>query len=133
MGYTFYQYLAFIQPDSDAEPGRLKLNLESFYTGGIRPPQIILTDKLITIAFDSYNFRIHYSDAPHVAAEAAALAEDSHADWSEKHFDKEKLKSSSKRFELSGDPDFDMDYFNDSLYIVEIIEQFNGVIVFNIS
>ncbi|PZR22645.1 MAG: hypothetical protein DI535_25700 [Citrobacter freundii] len=133
MGYTFYQYLAFIQPDSDAEPGKLKHYLESFYAGGVRPPQIILTDKLITVAFDSYNFRIHYSDEPHVAVEAAELAEDSDADWSEKHFDKEKLKSSSKRFELSGDPDYDMDYFNDSLYIVEIIEKFNGVIVFNIS
>ena len=37
-----------------------------------------------------------------------------------------------KRFEIWGDEDFDMDYFNDSLYIIEQIEKFDGIIIFNL-
>lgn len=133
MGYTFYRYLAFIQPGSDADLHVLKSSLEEFYAKGVHPPSIRLADKTITVAFDSYNFFIHLSDEPHVIKEAIEIADDSLTDWNDKHFNKDILKISNRRFEMWGERDDDMDYFNDSLFIVGIIEQFNGITVFNIS
>jgi hypothetical protein len=132
MAYTFYQYLAFIQPDSDADLTVLKNNLESFYAKSGRRPNISQTDKVITVNFDNYKFEISLSDGSHVIEEAAEIANDRATDYAENNFDKEKLKTSSKRFEISGEDDLDMDYFNDSLFIVETIEKFKGVIVFDV-
>ncbi len=132
MAYTFYQYLAFIQPDSDADLTVLKTNLESFYAKTNRRPNISQIDKTITVAFDNYKFEIFLTDESHVIEEAAEIANDRVTDYAENSFDKEKLKTSSKRFEISGEDDFDMDYFNDSLFIVEATEKFKGVIVFDV-
>jgi hypothetical protein len=133
MAYTFYHYLAFIQPDSDADLTVLKNNLESFYAKSSRRPNISQIDKVITVDFDNYKFEISLSDGSHVIEEAAEIANDRAADYAENNFDKEKLKTSSKRFEISGEDDIDMDYFNDSLFIVEITEKFKGVIVFDVN
>jgi hypothetical protein len=132
MAYTFYQYLAFIQPDSDADLTVLKNNLESFYEKSGRRPNISQIDKMITVDFNNYKFEISFSDGSHVIEEAAEIANDRATDYAENSFDKEKLKTSSKRFEISGEDDIDMDYFNDSLFIVETIEKFRGVIVFDV-
>jgi hypothetical protein len=132
MAYTFYQYLAFIQPDSDADLTVLKNNLESFYAKSSRLPKISQIDKAITVDFDNYKFEIFLSDGSHVIEEAAEMANDRVTDYAENSFDKEKLKTSSKRFEISGEDDPDMDYFNDSLFIVETTEKFKGVIVFDV-
>jgi hypothetical protein len=132
MTYSFYQYLAFIQPGSDADLTVLKNNLVSFYAKTNRHPNISQIDKTITVAFDNYKFQIFLSDEGHIIEEAAEIANDRTTDYAENNFDKEKLKASSKRFEISGEDDFDMDYFNDSLFIVETIEKFKGVIVFNV-
>jgi hypothetical protein len=132
MAYTFYQYLAFIQPDSDADLTVLKNNLESFYEKSSRRPNISQRDKVITVDFDNYKFEISLSDGSHVIEEAAEIANDRATDYAENNFDKEKLRTSSKRFEISGEDDIDMDYFNDSLFIVETTEKFRGVIVFDV-
>lgn len=132
MSYTFYQYQAFIQPDSDADLTVLKNKLESFYAKTKSPPNISQVDKTITVAFDNYKFQIFLSDEGHVIEEAAEIANDRATDYAENNFDKEKLKTSSKRFEISGEDDIDMDYFNDSLFIVEATEKFKGVIVFDV-
>jgi hypothetical protein len=132
MAYTFYQYLAFIQPDSDADLTVLKNNLESFYAKSGRRPNISQIGKVITVDFDNYKFEISLSDGSHVIEEAVEIANDRVTDYAENNFDKEKLKTSSKRFEISGENDIDMDYFNDSLFIVETIEKFRGVIVFDV-
>ena len=135
MANTFYSYSVYIEPSSNASISGLKDNLDSFYQRPIitDKPKITLDDNQINITFnDDYSFYIYLSNEEHVNEEAAAIANDQQADWNDIPFDKEKLKTCEKRFEVWGDDDFDMDYFNDSLFIIEQIENFTDVIIFQI-
>jgi len=134
MANTFYSYLAFLQPSSNGNLLVLKQNLETFYEKQTvaDKPEITLDDNLITLVFnEEYEFHVFFSDEEHVNQEAKELAEEYEFDWNENPFDKEKLKTCIKRFEVWGDDDFDMDYFNDSLFIIDEIEKFTDVIIFH--
>ena len=133
MANTFYSYSAYILPSSNAEITVLKEYLDSFYhkPENIDEPKIVLNDNQITITFnDEYNFYIYLSQEKHINDEAVEIADDLETDWNENIYDKEKLKTSIKRFEVWGDPDFDMDYFNDSLFIIDQIEKFSEILIF---
>ena len=134
MADSFYSYLAFIQPTSNADIIVLKRLLAEFYSTQTLEdtPIISLVDDKITLTFsDNYRFFIHLSDEIHVIVEAKEFAQENSLDWNEEPFDKKKLETSNKRFEISGDDDFDMDRFNDSLFILHVIERFTGIIIFN--
>jgi len=129
MANTFYSYSAYITPSSNADITVLKDYLEDFYQE--ENPEILLSDNEIKINFDNeYNFYIYLATEEHVNQEALEIADDLETDFNENLYDKEKLKASKKRFEMWGDPDFDMDYFNDSLFIIQQIEKFNDIIIF---
>lgn len=128
-----YQYFALIQPDSNADIITLKENLDSFYLKSSKKPNISILDKNITIAFDNFTFQIYLSDDDSVIEESIEMADDFKTDYNHNEFDKEKLKLCSKRFDISGsDDDYDMDYFNDSLFILQQIEKFDGITILNI-
>lgn len=135
MANTFYSYLAFITPASDANLIVLKNNLEIFYA---RPaikdkPEIVFENNQITIIFDGeYRLSIAFSEEEYVNEEALEIAQQQQLDYNENIFDKTQLETCCKRFEVWGDDDFDMDYFNDSLFVIEAIEKFNGIIIFAI-
>lgn len=132
MANSFYSYSAFIPPTSNADITVLKDYLEAFYSeSDAENPEIILDDNEIKLTFDDeYNFYIYLAEEEHVNQEALEIADDLEEDWNENVYDKEKLKASTKRFEMWGDPDFDMDYFNDSLFILDQLEKFNDLIIF---
>ncbi|WP_394776631.1 hypothetical protein [Flavobacterium sp.] len=133
MANTYYSYLAFIAPTSDANLIALKNNLESFYQSVTEnKPEIVLENNQINLVFeDNYRLYIAFSEEAYVNEEALEIAAESKLDWNETAFDKAKLETCNKRFEVWGDDDFDMEYFNDSLYIIEEIERFNDVVIFN--
>lgn len=133
MANTFYSYLAFIAPASDASLIVLKNNLETFYEKPAieNKPEIVLEDNQINIIFDDeYRLYIAFSEEEYVNEEALEFAQEYKTDWNETTFDKAKLETCYKRFEVWGDDDFDMDYFNDSLFVIEEIEKFSDVIIF---
>ncbi|GAA6768078.1 hypothetical protein AAFH68_40300 [Flavobacterium sp. CGRL1] len=129
MANSFYSYSAYISPSSNADIKVLKEFLDAFYQESDN--KITLNDNQITITFDDeYNFYIYLAEEEHVNQEALEISDYLEEDWNENPYDKEKLKASKKRFEIWGDPDFDMDYFNDSLFIIEQVEKFNDIIIF---
>ncbi|MGN7810310.1 hypothetical protein [Flavobacterium sp. 22076] len=129
MANSFYSYSAYISPSSNADIKVLKEFLDAFYQESDN--KITLSDNQITITFDDeYNFYIYLAEEEHVNQEALEIADYLEEDWNETPYDKEKLKASKKRFEIWGDQDFDMDYFNDSLFIIEQVEKFNDIIIF---
>ncbi|XZF14520.1 hypothetical protein ACTHGU_00135 [Chitinophagaceae bacterium MMS25-I14] len=134
MGNAFYSYLVFIPPDSDADITTLKENLEKFYSKQKNPPIISLADKKLTMTFgDGYHLYVFFSEKEHVIEEAIELAEEVETDFADKPIDKQRLTTCNRRFEVWGDHDYDMDYFNDSLFIIEQLEKFPGVIIIYIS
>ncbi|MGO4293929.1 hypothetical protein [Chitinophaga sp. RAB17] len=133
MANSFYSYLAFILPDANANIDTLKNALTDFYSGPEieNQPTVSMNENEITVRFeDDYTFHIAFSNDAHVNVEARELAEEQALDWNEAAFDKAALARSTSRFEIWGEEDYDMDYFNDSLFIIQKIEEFNGVIIF---
>lgn len=127
MGFTYYSYLILLAPDTDATIEGLKSNLDSFYANDERTVKIDLNGNDLTVNIDGYNLYVHYSNESHVIEESEEIAND--AAIGLKEFDV--IKSCTSRFELHGDPDYDMDYFNDSLYLQEEMEKFKGVFIFD--
>jgi len=135
MANTFYSYLAFITPSSNAALPLLKSNLQAFYERPVidNKPEIVLEEDQINLIFnDEYRLYIAFSEEEYVNEEALEIAAEQKLDWNETSFDKAKLETCYKRFEVWGDDDFDMEYFNDSLFVIEQIEKFDDVIIFNI-
>ncbi|MBF4518249.1 hypothetical protein IRZ71_17975 [Flavobacterium sp. ANB] len=134
MAKTFYSYLAFIEDSSNADIHALKNNLEDFYAKSENEkPTITFENNQIDILFNNdYSLYVFFSEEEHINDEAREFAAEYKLDWNENTTNKEKLKASKKRFEIWGDDDFDMDYFNDSLFVIEQIEKFNNVIIFHI-
>ena len=136
MRKAFYKYTIFIHPDSDAGIATFKDKLFAFYenTEIKDKPTIELDGLNLIIAFsDRYSFYLKLNDEDYVNEEAKEFANELKLDWNEEPFDAEKLRNCQKRFEMHGDPDFDMDYFNDSLFILEQIEDFSEIIIFDIN
>ncbi len=137
MSSTFYSYLAFIAPTSNAQLDTLKTYLQEFYSRPVfqakEQPEISLSRQKITVTFkDGYRFYIHLSKQKHIQEEATEFLEEKH-DYAEQSFDKQLLATCTQRFEIHGDDDYDIDYFNDSLYILEEIEKFTDIIIFYIN
>ncbi|HEY9257705.1 hypothetical protein [Chitinophaga sp.] len=133
MANSFYSYLAFILPGSNANINTLKNELTDFYSKPVidDQPVISINGNDISVRFqDDYTFHIVFSAEAHVNTEARELAEEQALDWNEAPFDKTALAQSASRFEIWGEQDFDMDYFNDSLFIIQKIEEFDNVIIF---
>ncbi|MGI4869598.1 MAG: hypothetical protein ACRYFX_00295 [Janthinobacterium lividum] len=134
MGYTYYSYLAFITPDSAADLAGLQACLQalSAQLNQAPKPTLTLDGNELTVAFEEYSFHIYYATEAHVQEEAleiAATNPDTLVDLAEQPIDPARLGTCTRRFELWGDPDPDMDYFNDSLYILEALEELEGVII----
>jgi len=133
MSYKSYRYFALVQPDSNADITTLKENLDTFYSKSSKKPCILLRDKEIEILFDNFTFTISFSDSDWVIEESIEMADDFDTDYNLNDIDKEKLKLCSKRFDITGsDADANMDYFNDSLFILSQIEKFTGVTILDI-
>jgi hypothetical protein len=133
MANSFYSHLAFILPGSNANIAALKNALVDFYARPVisENPAISLDGDDISVRFaDDYTFHIVFSNEAHVNTEAREVAEEQELDWNEDPFDKSALAQSVSRFEIWGDEDFDMDYFNDSLFILQKIEEFDHVVIF---
>ena len=133
MANSFYSYLAFIQPNAKITFDDIKTNLEEFYANKKGKPTITQSKSNMVLTFKDYQFSIHYSNEKHVIEEAREIADRTDVDWADNKIDKEKLKECSSRFEIWGEEDFDMDYFNDSLFIIETIEKLDGLIIFYVN
>ena len=70
---------------------------------------------------------IGLNDSEHVLQESKEIANDNAKD----HELYESIKCCKRRLELGGDPDFDMEYFNDFCFVLEEIESFSSVYTWN--
>lgn len=128
MGYTYYQYFGLIPPGSNATLQGLKEKLYTFYSESEDLFELKLEGNRLQLLLGDYAFTIHYIDAPHVLKESVEISERLKGESDAKAT----IASCKARFEMHGDEDEDMDYFNDSLYIQEEWEDFEGVITFDV-
>jgi|SRR5581483_5811515 len=129
MAYSFYNYVALIEPDSDADLQKLAEKLQKRFAG--KKAQILLqpgADKL-TLAINDYAFSISLSASDHVLVESKEMANSFTEDYAGNPVDKDKMAVCQRRFELNGAADYEMNYFNDSLFILECMEELPGITI----
>jgi len=126
MGYEYYTSQVFISESSDFSLTGLKEKLENFYKSDERDVKITMTADSITVNINNYSFYIGLNEESYVSEEIREIAESINHQK-----DNTIISNCKKRLEISADEDFDMDYFNDSLYISEQIEEFKDVFIFD--
>jgi hypothetical protein len=124
-----YEHLILITFDSDFDYFRLTKYLKDFYARtDKRKVNIELQGDTLIVLVEKYPFYLLLSDEPHVLEESAEMAEA----WTGDPAEKSRIAQSGRRLEMRTDrPDPEMKYFNDSLYILEAVEEFDGVYIFN--
>ena len=128
MGYTYYQYFGLIPPGSNATLQGLKEKLSTFYRESEDQFELKLEGNRLQLLLGDYAFTIYFNDSPDVLEESVEMSQILKGDSDAKML----IASCMARFEMCGDEDEDMDYFNDSLYIQEEWEDFEGVITFDV-
>jgi hypothetical protein len=124
-----YEHLILIAFDSDFDFYRLTRYLKDFYARtDKRTINIELQGDTLIVLVEKYPFYLLLSDEPQVLIESGEMAEA----WTGDPEEKKRIAQSGRRLEMRTDrPDPDMRYFNDSLYILEAVEEFDGIYIFN--
>lgn len=129
MSHSFYNYMALLEPDSDADLNKLADRLQKRFAASKALIQVQPGKEQLTVTIDEYVFTIYASDSAHVIAESKELADAFKEDYAGNPVERDNVASCARRFEVSGAADYEMNYFNESLFILECIETFNGVII----
>ena len=128
MGYSYYSYLVLLTDESDFSLAELAARLEHFYgKAGQGNVAVVTKEESLKVKVGDYAFQLHYNQEDYVVEESQEIAEDAATN----HPDKARIAACRRRLEIAGEDDPDMDYFNDSLYLLEIIETFSGVFIFD--
>lgn len=124
-----YEHLILIAFDSDFDFYRLTKYLKDFYARtDKRKVNIELQGDTLVLLVERYPFYLLLSDEPHVLEESVEMAEA----WTGEASEKSRIAQSGRRLEMRTDhPDPEMKYFNDSLYILEAVEEFDGIYIFS--
>lgn len=132
MGYSFYQYFAFFTEDSDASLEALQQKLVQSYAGLDRQPEITLNGEQLVLRFGTYHIKVDLNRQDYVQAEAQEVGDHFLYNWKEEPLNIKLLKTCKQRFEVAGEEDYDMNYFNDSIYVVEAIDSFSNTEILNV-
>jgi tetratricopeptide (TPR) repeat protein len=117
MGYNYYNYLVPIE--RSAEPRALFDQITEKFAAKFTTERIRDT---ITVKFDDWKMWVHFSEEPHVIIESQEMAENS---------GRPELADCPARLEIHAEDDPNMDYFNEHLYVLEVIEPNKGVYIFD--
>ncbi|WP_276682440.1 hypothetical protein [Thalassolituus oleivorans] len=109
-----YRSFIFLKKNSELSLDSLSKSLRDWNTTEVK-------DGLI-INVRGYVFRITINNQPHVANETLELIKSTDLPGNIK---------TDLRIEISGEDDYDMEFFNDYLLILEKISENNGLVIFN--
>lgn len=129
MGYTYYQYLILIDAEQSFAISDLKQKLEATYANSSQEVEIRQEGDYIEVDIEGYVFSVNLSKEEHVLAESEELVAEAKntkgTDW------ETTISRCFQRVEMAGSPDPNMDFFNDSLYVLEAIEGMGKVYTFD--
>lgn len=127
MGFTYYSYLVLLPDSTPVSLTDLYERLKKAYVNDTRNVDIELDLTRVVLAIDGWTLRIYLSDDEHVADESRELAEE----FAKGHPKQERISGCKRRFETGADSDSNMDFFNDSLTVLDAMESFGEVYVFD--
>jgi len=126
MAYSYYNYLILVSSESNISFENLQKACEKLLAMGCK--NIETLDESLTLEFaEKYKFYLKLNKENHVVEESIEIAQQDFLVDKKK----ENIASCTSRYEMSADTDPNMDYFNESLFIIEIFEKFTGVFIFD--
>jgi len=127
-----YNYLIYLAPERKKSLPELLEDLRDHFAGKKSSPDTFqLIDGKITLRYGSYSFYIHENQHDYVREEYEELNGNFEGkDFAGNDIDAQKFSSAVSRFELHGDADFDMDYFNESLFLIGFFEKDTMYLIF---
>lgn len=127
MGYTYYSYLALIPDGTAVTLDTLYDKIKNAYQNDSRGATVERGNTRVLLDIDGWTMRIYLSDAEHVISESRELADE----FAKGHPKHDAIAACKRRFETAADSDHNMDYFNDSITIQEVMESFGEVYIFD--
>lgn len=127
-----YSFLIYTKPNFSKNIENIKQEMELFFKKFQEKPIFYLKEEL-KISFDEYNFYITINDEPYILEELSEILEERQNDYVGNPINKNEIMQSRYRFELWGDDDFDMDYFNESLFFIEFFESNSNYVIFEVN
>lgn len=127
-----YNYLIYLRADAQKTLPELHDNLKSHFAGKKSSPHSFQLDAdKIILRYKKYAFHIHENQQHYIGEELHDLLENSgKKDFAGRDVDMPGFANAVKRFELHGDDDLDMNYFNESLFIIDFFENDASYLVF---
>jgi hypothetical protein len=120
-----YGYFIFDKNIKERTLEKIQTILETHYLNSAGKPDIQLNDKLLTLKFNDYKFHFVLNDEKWIIEESKEIAED----LANHRSDKGEIAHCSTRIEFDGDDDFDMDYFNESLFILDELSKCKDYVI----
>jgi hypothetical protein len=126
-----YNYLIYLNPEFKKTLGELLEELKNYFADKKSSPNDFQIDKeKITLLYNNYTFFINENSEEYISEELLELNESFDGkDFAGADIDIQKFSNSTKRFELYGEDDFDMDYFNESLFIIDFFEKDSNYLI----
>lgn len=121
-----YEHLILIHENSNFDFEELIKKIETINWGSNKV--VIKTKKdSAKLLINDWEFELAMDAATHIQEESIEMADE----FASSNPLKSKIASCSKRLLIGGTPDYDMEYFNDFVFVLEKIESFSDVYTFN--
>lgn len=128
MGYTYYCVKLLVPPTNPLTFDNLAFAIERHLEN--RAPglhEVIINLPTITVKRDNWLLRVHWEDNPEFVAEANEYFKM----CAVKHQDRDIISSCNRHISTAGDPDPQMDYFNDYIFVLEVLDKLENVFKFD--
>jgi hypothetical protein len=126
---TMYETSILIHPSTPVTRDELLNSISQFYgkSKGVAPQIAARGTSGIRIQFPGFGFSIVKDGASHVIEEAKEISTRYGTATGKQH----RISDCNTRFDVQGDDDPDMDYFNDYLYIIEAAQKLGEAYAFD--
>src|SRR5207237_402271 len=118
--------LALIAPETDCDFASVVKALRTVYRQNASV-QIDERETNCFLRFADWTFRIYWEAEPHVVIESREIA----VKFPSAGIDSAVIASCARRITTGGDSDPDMLHFNDYVHVLEVLERFKGVYLFD--
>lgn len=117
-----YKSLILLDGDSDASIVQAEEVLRSYFSDDDRKISIQSEEEKIIVTIENWKCSIYFNSEPYVIEESKEIVENSNQLIN----DRDSISASPRRFEVICDEDFEMNYFNDYLGIIQELGNLKG-------
>jgi hypothetical protein len=126
LGYTYYKYHVFVPA---VNPLTFDSLVALFRERQISSLEVDVTANMITLKHDSWSMRIYWEAQPLVLQESQEIAENPKLSANLADL----LATCDRRITTAGDDDPEMRYFNDCIFVLEVLNLLENVLRLDLS